>query len=83
MEQKRNTNLSLQETSPREKRRIDYNRELLGMLGELIELFPDQRFGQIICNYVLPEYRERDPFFEESKDTYNRLKLLKDGGNKD
>lgn len=79
MEQKRNTNLPLQETSPREKRRVDYNRELLGMLGELIELFPDQRFGQIICNYVLPEYRERDPFFEESKDTYDRLKLLSKG----
>lgn len=83
MEQKRNTNLPLQGTVPKEKRRVDYNRELLGMLGELIELFPDQRFGQIICNYVLPEYRERDPFFEESKDTYTRLKLLKDGGNKD
>lgn len=77
MEQKRNTNLPLQETSPGEKRRIDYNRELLGLLGELIELFPHQRFGQIICNYVFPEYREKDPFFEESKGTYNRLKLLK------
>jgi len=83
IEQKRNTNLPLQETPPGEKRRIDYNRELLGILWELVETFPQMRFGQIICNYVLPEYREKDPFYEESKDTYTRLKLLKDGKSKD
>jgi hypothetical protein len=58
----------------------------------LIEEYPNQRFAQLICNYICPDYRRpeptvetklimeaffpgfSDPFFEESDQTYNRLK---------
>jgi hypothetical protein len=58
----------------------------------LIEEYPSQRFAQLICNYICPDYRSpepsvetklimdaffpdfSDPFFEESYQTYNRLK---------
>lgn len=29
-------------------------------LEELIEKWPNQRFGQIICNYACPDYREAE-----------------------
>lgn len=54
------------------------NMEILQLLGELVTLFPDQRFGQILCNYVFPDYRERDPFYEESVATLEKLKELKE-----
>lgn len=63
-------------SAPREKTRKDYNKEILHTLEGLIEALPDQRFGQIICNYILPDYREKDPFFEESKTTLERLQSL-------
>lgn len=63
-------------SAPRVKTRKDYNKEILHILEDLIEALPEQRFGQIICNYVLPDYRERDPFFEESKTTLERLQSL-------
>ena len=63
------------EESPK-KSRQEYNREILKNISSLIEIFPDQRFGQIICNYIFPDYQERDPFFEEPKDTLERLQSL-------
>ncbi len=59
-------------------------------LEYFIDKFPDQRFGQILCNYICNDYKTDmsvftemlfgwlfpnidDPFFEESKETYNRL----------
>lgn len=30
-------------------------------LFELIEAYPEQRFGQIICNYICPDYRSERP----------------------
>lgn len=77
IQQKQNTNLPLEEAPAKAKRRIDYNREILDILSAFVESFPDQRFGQIICNYFLPEYREKDPFFEESKDTLERLNKMR------
>lgn len=59
---------------------------------EFIEEYPNQRAGQIFCNYICYDYREEcpriettvimgtlfpnnyDPFFEESSETFNRLK---------
>jgi hypothetical protein len=32
---------------------------IIGYLPELIEKYPDQRFGQLFCNYIFPEYRYR------------------------
>lgn len=57
--------------------RFKANTEILQMLGDLMIVFPDQRFGQILCNYVFPNYREKDPFFEESTTTLEHLKNLK------
>lgn len=64
--------------------RKEANKEILQLIGELVELFPDQRFGQIIANYVFPTYQERDIFFEESVQTLrwlNHLKNAKPGPN--
>lgn len=33
----------------------------------LIDRYPDQRFGQIICNYVCPDYRHETPIFSTRK----------------
>lgn len=55
-------------------KRQEYNRKILSVLKSLypemqnrfplieecIESFPLQRFGQIICNYVCPDYRSQD-----------------------
>ena len=49
--------------------RQQYNKEILNELSKLIDKYPDQRFGQLIANYIFPTYRERDIFFEESKET--------------
>lgn len=53
-------------------KRQDANFRLLEGIKKLVEMFPDQRFGQILYNYVLPQ---GDPFYEESVDTEERLKL--------
>lgn len=55
--------------------RQDANRKILKSLEDLIERCPDQRFGQIIANYIFPDYQEEDIFFEESVDTLNKLQI--------
>lgn len=85
--------------------RKDWNKKIVEYLGtfknnllnidKLIELYPDQRFGQLVCNYICPDYRSEykslltimimkelfdidfDPFFEESKNTFDRLTKTK------
>lgn len=49
--------------------RKNYNKKILRELDKLINQYPDQRFGQIIANYVFPNYREQDFFYEEPKET--------------
>lgn len=56
--------------------RKEANLQILEYVKQLIERYPDQRFGQIISNYVLPDYREKDIFFEESTETLNTVKCL-------
>ena len=53
--------------------RLENNRVILEKLGKLIETYPDQRFGQLIANYIFPKYREEDIFWEESEVTAHRL----------
>ena len=53
--------------------RQQYNKQILDELNRLIDLYPDQRFGQLIANYILPNYRQRDIFFEESKQTLENV----------
>ena len=53
--------------------RQGYNRKILKELDKLIDKYPDQRFGQLIANYIFPYYRQRDIFFEESKETFENI----------
>lgn len=53
--------------------RQDDNRKILRILDKLIDENPDQRFGQIIANYIFPFYREEDMFFEESSKTLEKI----------
>ena len=53
--------------------RQDDNRKILRILGKLIDEHPDERFGQIIANYMFPFYREEDIFFEEASRTPGKL----------
>lgn len=46
------------------------NLEILKEIEKLIIKYPQQRFGQILSNYVLPN---GDPFYEESIDTLERI----------
>jgi uncharacterized membrane protein YgcG len=52
--------------------RKEANKEILRILEVLVEAYPDQRFGQIITNYIFPDYREKDPFYEESEQTLKK-----------
>ena len=73
---------------------IKYNKMeyFFDKLWKMIHKYPDQRFGQIFCNYFAPFYDkdlegefevnmmnllfnncDMDPFYEESKETYERL----------
>lgn len=53
--------------------RKESNLEILKKLENLVEEYPDQRFGQIIANFVFPDYQEKDFFYEESVDTLTKL----------
>jgi len=60
--------------------RRDYNREIIGKLSELVEEYPDFRFGQILFNFVLAhsqsefgQIRIDDPFYEEPEITLERI----------
>lgn len=52
--------------------RQEYNKEIVKILGEMVEKYPDMRFGQILSNFA---NINNDPFYIESKFT---LKSLKD-----
>ena len=52
-------------------KRQEFNLEILKYLAILVEQLPQQRFGQILSNYVLPD---GDPFYEESVQTLKRVK---------
>ena len=47
------------------------NRELVKVLSEYIEKYPQQRFGQILVNYGF--VTKEDPFYEESVDTLEKV----------
>ena len=52
------------------------NKQILKQLETIVELCPDQRFGQIICNYIFPDYQVVDPFFDESKETQEKVQKV-------
>lgn len=48
------------------------NLKILELLRKLVEKYRDQRFGQILCNYVIPQ-DVFDLFFPEGKDFINEM----------
>lgn len=54
----------------KKSRRQETNFEILKEIEKLVIKYPQQRFGQILSNYVLPK---GDPFYEESAYTLERL----------
>lgn len=57
--------------------RQEANKKLLKELEWFIEICPDQRFGQILCNYFFPKYQTTDPFFVEPTDTLTEVDRAK------
>lgn len=57
--------------------RQEANKKLLKELELFIDLYPDQRFGQILCNYFFPKYQTTDPFFVEPTDTLTEVDRAK------
>ena len=67
--------------------RQEYNRKIISKLTELVEKYPDLRFGQILVNCDIIQYKKNvltdgdrediltvDPFNEESELTWERMK---------
>ena len=60
--------------------RLLYNRTIINKLSEIIESYPDLRFGQILVNTdiikVVPSDKQllaEDPFYEEPKVMWDRM----------
>lgn len=61
--------------------RLEYNREIINKLSELIEKYPDWRFGQLLINVEIVkgttdnngQFFVLDPFYDESEAIYNRM----------
>lgn len=54
--------------------RQEANKEILAYIETLVNRFPQQRFGQILSNYILEDGGRKDPFYEESVDMLTRIK---------
>lgn len=60
-----------------------YNKAIIDKLSELIDKFPEQRFGQLLVNSDIIQYESDisvdgqreviDPFYEESELTWKRM----------
>jgi hypothetical protein len=64
-------------------KRQESNREILSYISEMVEKYPDLRFGQILANLHIIEYEHdyindvstvKDPFNEESIVTASRIR---------
>ena len=63
--------------------RLLYNKAIIDKLSELIDKFPEQRFGQLLVNSDIIQYKTdisvdgqrevMDPFYEESELTWKRM----------
>lgn len=52
------------------------NYKIIERIKELVDKYPEQRFGQILYNYILEHGNNGqivDPFYEESYDMINRI----------
>ena len=60
-----------------------YNNAIINKLSELVQKFPEQRFGQLLVNSDIIQYEPDisvngqreviDPFYEESELTWKRM----------
>ena len=60
-----------------------YNNTIINKLSELVQKFPEQRFGQLLVNSGIIQYESDisvdgqreviDPFYEESELTWKRM----------
>ena len=54
--------------------RQKYNKELLDVITQYVEKYPDWRFHQILQNIGICMRRQGDMFFEESYETVRRMR---------
>ena len=60
-----------------------YNNTIINKLSELVQKYPEQRFGQLLVNSDIIQYKTdisvdgqlevMDPFYEESELTWKRM----------
>lgn len=60
-----------------------YNNTIINKLSELVQKYPEQRFGQLLVNSDIIQYESNisvdgqreviDPFYEESELTWKRM----------
>ena len=60
-----------------------YNNAIINKLSELVQKYPEQRFGQLLVNSDIIQYKTdisvdkqrevMDPFYEESELTWKRM----------
>lgn len=53
--------------------RLESNLKILDIIKQLAYEFPDMRFNQLLMN-VFIILKDKDQFYEESKETLNRLR---------
>lgn len=62
--------------------RLLYNKAIINKLSELIDKFPEQRFGQLLVNSGIIQYEDLliggqrltiDPFYEDPEFTWERM----------
>ena len=66
--------------------RLMFNRAIINKLSELVESYPDFRFGQLLVNCDIIQYKPSvlvdgqyediltiDPFYEESESVWERM----------
>ena len=61
--------------------RQEANRKLVEVINDLVETYPDWRFGQILFNVGIITRKKdsldiKDPFYEESTETWERIKKV-------
>ena len=61
--------------------RQEANRKLVKVINDLVEVYPDWRFGQILFNaqFIIRKKDSldiKDPFYEESTETWERIKNI-------
>lgn len=64
------------------KTRLEYNRQIIAVLAEAVERFPQWRFHQLLQNFNVTDPADQsgtDKWFEESKETFETLNIVGNG----